>query len=38
MKKNEGQLRRGDQNLIWDEIFANEINEAIELTYEAYDK
>lgn len=37
--KNQGQLRRGaSDELIWDRIFENEINEAIELSYEAYDK
>ncbi|GAA6028905.1 hypothetical protein JCM8097_001498 [Rhodosporidiobolus ruineniae] len=36
--KNQGQLRRGDADLLWDKIFANEINEAITLAYEAYDK
>ncbi|GAA5858903.1 hypothetical protein JCM8547_007149 [Rhodosporidiobolus lusitaniae] len=36
--KNQGQLRRGDANLLWDKIFANEINEAIELAHDAYEK
>ncbi|BGP18709.1 hypothetical protein JCM10213_009187 [Rhodosporidiobolus nylandii] len=36
--KNQGQLRRGEANLLWDKIFSNEINEAIELAYESYDK
>ncbi|GAA6022783.1 hypothetical protein JCM10207_000415 [Rhodosporidiobolus poonsookiae] len=35
---NQGQLRRGEANLLWDKIFANEINEAITLAYESYDK
>ncbi|GAA6061196.1 hypothetical protein JCM10212_001517 [Sporobolomyces blumeae] len=38
ISKNQGQLRRGDANLLWDKIFANEINEAIEQAYAAYDK
>ncbi|GAA5938691.1 leucine--tRNA ligase CDC60 [Sporobolomyces koalae] len=37
-EKNQGQLRRGDANLLWDKIFENEINEAIEQSYNAYDK
>ncbi|BGP10322.1 cytosolic leucyl tRNA synthetase [Rhodotorula toruloides] len=37
--KDQGQLRRGPSDeLIWDRIFENEINEAIELTYKAYDQ
>ncbi|GAA5927076.1 hypothetical protein JCM1841_001908 [Sporobolomyces salmonicolor] len=36
--KNQGQLRRGPADLLWDKIFENEMNEAIELAYEAYDK
>ncbi|GAA5982156.1 hypothetical protein JCM11641_000605 [Rhodosporidiobolus odoratus] len=36
--KTQGQLRRGEANLLWDKIFANEINEAIALAYESYDK
>ncbi|KAK4046224.1 cytosolic leucyl tRNA synthetase [Microbotryomycetes sp. JL201] len=35
--KNKGQLRTGAKDLIWDDIFENEINEAIDLTREAYD-
>jgi len=34
----QGALRSGEANLIWDRIFQNELNQAIELTYEAYDK
>jgi leucyl-tRNA synthetase len=36
--KNKSELRTGPADNIWDKIFANEINEAIELTEEAYDK
>jgi leucyl-tRNA synthetase len=36
--KNQGQLRRGDANLLWDKIFANEINEAIELAHDSFEK
>ncbi|GAA5999875.1 hypothetical protein JCM5350_001327 [Sporobolomyces pararoseus] len=38
IEKNQGQLRRGEANLLWDKIFENEINEAIEKSYQAYDK
>ncbi|GAA5852819.1 hypothetical protein JCM5353_007630 [Sporobolomyces roseus] len=38
IEKNQGQLRRGEANLLWDKIFENEINEAIEQSYQAYDK
>lgn len=36
--KNQGQLRSGPSDLFWDDVFANEINEAIVLAEEAYDK
>ncbi|KAI5481583.1 leucine-trna ligase [Pseudohyphozyma bogoriensis] len=36
--KNKGQLRTGAADSFWDRIFANELNKAIELTEEAYDK
>ncbi|GAA5823953.1 hypothetical protein JCM11251_003356 [Rhodosporidiobolus azoricus] len=36
--KTQGQLRRGEAVSIWDKIFANEINEAIQLAYESYDR
>ncbi|GAA5840879.1 hypothetical protein JCM5353_002202 [Sporobolomyces roseus] len=38
IEKNQGQLRRGEANLLWDKIFENEIDEAIEQSYQAYDK
>lgn len=35
---NKGQLRTGHYNELWDNIFVNEINQAIELSYESYSK